>query len=143
VSLDKPHKFPVGAQEMGTKARRLTRPQKNKKLDVKRRLLGKWQTHPVDRLVKIANFIETQNPEFAGKIWIRLLDACVEEDRKIKSSLPPITERTDTPIETDPEKLLEDLENGTGSGDCTSVAERTAPLQVEAGAAADLQGNTR
>lgn len=84
-----------------------------KTLDVKRRLLNKWQTHPVDKLVKIANFIEPTNPELAGKIWMRLLDSCELEERKKKDTLPPIEKGEETPSDLENLKLLEELENGT------------------------------
>lgn len=116
------------------------------KLNTKRRLFGKWHTHPVDKLVRVANFLEASNPEMCAKIWIRLLDACEEEERKNKGAMSPIVQDTATSaIPTPDDKLLDELENhGSGaitSSKNTSVETGEADLPVEASAESDLPGH--
>jgi hypothetical protein len=102
-------------------------------LDTKRRLLAKWRTHPVDKLVRIANFIEATNPEMAAKIWIKLLESCELEERKKKDFLPPVDKSEEVTLsEKDALKILEDIENGQtqalADSDTNSMAGRQAPL---------------
>lgn len=61
---------------------------------VKERLLGKWKTHPVDKLVSIANFIEASDPSRAAEIWADLL-------KYFESSKKPVAA---TPGKTTPEE---------------------------------------
>lgn len=116
-----------------------------KSLDVKKRLLGKWQTHPVDKLVKLANFIEPSNPELAGKIWLRLLDSCELEERKNKNSLPPMIAGEETTSEIDALKQLEEIENGStkqinSSSDSVGMAPGEITVQTETVPTEDLPG---
>lgn len=62
----------------------------SKKYNIKERLLGKWQTHPADRLVQLANYLEESGKlEEAASIWENLLK---------------YFEPTKKPVETEPEK---------------------------------------
>jgi hypothetical protein len=116
-----------------------------KPLDVKRRLTGRWRTHPVDKLVRIANFIEATNPEMSAKIWIRLLDSCEGEERKKKGSLPPVPDAKTSPSEIDADAVLKELEQDESippaESNRPSVAAGETLLQAEAGAEEDLSGN--
>ena len=130
-----PSANPLGRPKGPTKVR----------LDSKRRLLGKWKTHPVDKLVRIANFIEATNPEMAAKIWIRLLDSCELEERKRKDTLPPIEsdEKTETPTEAESLKILEEIENGQkalAGSNSDGLAAGPTPIQTETGPAQNLPG---
>jgi len=116
-------------------------------LGVRRRLSGKWKTHPVDKLVTIANFIQATNPEFAGKIWIRLLDAWEAEERKAKGSMSPVAVDDSTKFNPNDTKLLEEFENYDSSTIADNkddgVAERKAEVSLEAGPEEDLRGDTK
>src|SRR5260370_12434706 len=94
----KPSANPFGRPKGPTKTR----------LDVKRRILLKWHTHPVDKLVKIANFIEVTNPDLAGKIWMRILDSFELEEKKHKEIFPPIAEQTFSLTKPDALKIFDD-----------------------------------
>ncbi len=59
-------------------------------LKVSQRLLGKWKTHPVDKLVQLANHVSMTDPELAANIWMKLL-SYMEPAKK--------------PVETAPEKF--------------------------------------
>ena len=119
----------------------------SKKFQVKERLLGKWQTHPVDKLVKIANFLESSGRmEEAADIWTNLLK---------------YFEPTKKPVECEPEKaspegsvesaeetfrLLQELEqNGLGttkSGEGTSVEAGPVDIPSETSSKTDLPRHT-
>lgn len=105
MSLDIKRSFPVG---MVRKPRSGSEP---KKLQVKKRLLGKWRKHPVDKLVELANFLETTNPVFAAKVWIRLLDSCELEENKKRTASPPLASETETGATLEAMQSLEELEN--------------------------------
>lgn len=111
-------------------------------ISVKKRVIGKWRTHPVDKLVTIANFIQATNPEFSGKIWMRLLDSIEAEERKNKSSQSPVPISETTIPESD-DKLLEELEqNGfsqTTSSKDSSMATGTTQISPEASPETDLR----
>lgn len=109
-----------------------------KRLDVKRRLLQKFKIHPVDKLIKIAAFIEATNPEFAGKIWIRLLDSAELEERKQKASYSPAA--IDAPESSESEEkfdesLIEALEkhgqDTTASVENSGMAEGQTKIPSE------------
>lgn len=121
------------------------RPKEPKKIQVKRRLLGKWKTHPVDKLVSIANFIQATNPEFSGKIWMRLLDSCELEENKKKSSMPPsFTPDEKHMSEEESLKLLEEMEKNdasTSKDDTTSVATGSSEVQAQTSPEEDLRSN--
>lgn len=42
-------------------------------MKVRERLLGKWKTHPVDKLVELANFVMIKDPKLSAEIWTNLL----------------------------------------------------------------------
>lgn len=118
-----------------------------KKYQIKERLLGKFQTHPVDRLVKLANSLEA-----AGKF---------EEAASIWENLLKYFEPTKKPIETVPEKaspegsvesaeetfkLLQELEqNGTEpikSSEGDGLENRATNVSPETSPKTDLSGHT-
>lgn len=112
-------------------------------MGVKRRVRGKFKIHPVDKLISIAKFIEATNPEFAAKIWIRLLDSCEMEERKQKgASSPSLSADTSPTTEVDENDLLEELEqNGlstTPSSKDPSVESRPITVFAEAGPEVNL-----
>jgi hypothetical protein len=114
-----------------------------KTLDVKRRILLKWNTHPVDKLVRIANFVEATNPDLCAKIWLRILDSCELEERKNKNSLPPITEAAETTTEADALKILEEIENGRAKeaippSNSNGLETRETNIQTETSSTEDI-----
>lgn len=114
-----------------------------KKLQVKKRLMGKWRTHPVDKLVSLANFIEATKPEMCAKIWLRLLDSCELEEHKKKGSLPPITSGEEhTNSDEDAMRLLEEMEKTdetTPASNPLSMAEGPTEVQAETSSEEDLR----
>lgn len=92
-----------------SKAQRARGPQEPKRLQVKKRVLGKWKTHPVDKMVRIANFIEASNPELAAKIWMRLLDSCELEEKAKKGYMPPVV-GNESAAEAEAMRALEEAE---------------------------------
>lgn len=118
-----------------------------KKYQIKERLLGKFQTHPVDRLVKLANALEGNGKyEEAAAIWENLLK---------------YFEPTKKPVECEPEKaspegsvesaeetfrLLQELEqNGlstTKGSEGNGVAEGTVDVPPQTSSKENLPGHT-
>jgi len=110
---------------------------------VKERLLGKWKTHPVDKLVEIANRVSASDPKMAAEIWTNLLK---------------YFEPTKKPVETVPEKntpeesvlaaqetfrLLEEIEKNGLSSDTegskgTGLATGAADVSAQASPKEDL-----
>jgi hypothetical protein len=77
---------------------------------VKERLLGKWQTHPVDKLVELANRVTASNPELAVQIWTNLLKY-FEPTKKPVESAPEKTTVEDSKLAAEEtHRLLEELE---------------------------------
>ena len=77
---------------------------------VKERLLGKWQTHPVDKLVQLANHVMLTDPKLAAEIWTNLL-RYFEPTKKPVESAPEKTTPEDSRLAAEEtHKLLEELE---------------------------------
>lgn len=140
MSLDTKRSFPVGMIR-----RPKSGPLEPKKLQVKKRLLGKWHKHPVDKLVELAHFLETSNPIFAAKIWIRLLDSCELEENKKKTASPPLASEAEAGASIDAMKLLEEAEahgeSITPQSNTIGLGDGTAVIQIETGTEEDLQGD--
>lgn len=79
---------------------------------VTKRLLGKWKTHPVDKLVQMAQYLEAKAQYgLAAEIWLKLLpyfDAPKKADR-VKTILQDFPAPAEP--EQDPTSILEALEN--------------------------------
>ena len=117
-----------------------TGPREPKKLQVKKRVMGKWKTHPVDKIVKIANFVEARNPELAAKLWVRLLDSCELEEKAKKSFLPPAV-GNESVAEAAAMKALEEAEKddqATPQSGSDGLENRPVDVQIEAGPEEDL-----
>lgn len=85
-------------------------------LKVKNRLLGHWKTHPVDRLVRLANDLEAHGKiEEAAKIWENLLKYCEPTKKPVEQppELPTTPEESKAAAE-ETYKLLEELERQGG-----------------------------
>lgn len=121
-----------------------TGPREPKKLQVKKRVMGKWKTHPVDKMVKIANFIEGSNPELAAKIWMRLLDSCELEEKAKKGYMPPVA-GNESVAEAEAMKALEEAEKddqATPQSSRNGMENGPVDVQVEAGSEEDLSGDS-
>lgn len=128
----------TGGRPKGALGRR-THPQ------VKERLLGKWRTHPVDKLVEIANRLSATNPEKAAEIWTNLLKY-FEPTKKPVESVPEKNSPEESVLAAQETfRLLEAIENGTNidpqSGEGTGMAPGTTPISSETVAKKDLPGH--
>lgn len=112
---------------------------------VKERLLGKWKTHPVDKLVEIANRLSATNPEKAAEIWTNLLKYFEPTKKPIESIPEKNTPEESVLAAQETFKLLEAIENGTSidpqSGEGTGMAPGTAVVPPETVAKKDLPGH--
>lgn len=83
----------------------------SKKLQVKERLLGKWQTHPVDKLVKIANYLESYGRfEEAADIWQNLLRYFEPTKKPVEVAPEKTTPEESAEAAEETFKLLQELE---------------------------------
>lgn len=141
MSLDIKRSFPVGMIR-----RPKNGPSEPKKLQVKKRLLGKWRKHPVDKLVELANYLQSSNPVFAAKVWIRLLDSCELEENKKRTASPPLASEAEAGASIDAMKLLEEAEahgDSTPQSNPTGLGHGKIELQAEAGPETNLQEYSR
>ncbi len=91
---------------------------KGKKFNIKERLLGKWKTHPADRLVLLANAMEHRGEyDEAAKIWANLLKYFEPSKKPVES--PPDPRNPDESVEAAEEtyKLLQEIEQNGLSED--------------------------
>ena len=119
-----------------------------KKLQIKERLLGKWKTHPADRLVKLANAMEEHgNFEDAAKIWENLLKYFEPAKKPVETKPEPATPEESAEAAEETYKLLQELEqNGLdkikgskGHG----VASGKADVPPKASPKTDLPGHKK
>ena len=78
---------------------------------VKERLLGKWQTHPVDKLVELANRVTASNPELAVQIWTNLLKYFEPTKKPVESAPEKTTPEEAKEAAEETFKLLQEIEN--------------------------------
>lgn len=83
---------------------------------VKDRLLGKWKTHPVDKLVTIANFLTSLGtPDSlveAASIWTNLLKYFEPTKKPVEIASEKTTPEESAAAAEETYKLLEELEHG-------------------------------
>lgn len=83
---------------------------------VKERLLGKWQTHPVDKLVEIANRVTATDPKMAAEIWTNLLKYFEPTKKPVETIPTQNTVEESVAAAQETFRLLEEIEkNGLGS----------------------------
>ena len=112
-----------------------------KRLNVKKRVLNKWKTHPVDKMVRIANFVEATNPDLAAKIWMRLLDSCELEEKQKKGFMPPVAAGSANDAEAEALRQLEEMEKdepANPQSDSDGLENGSADLQAETSPEEDL-----
>ena len=81
---------------------------------VKERLLGKWHTHPVDKLVELANFVKMSDPKLSAEIWTNLLKYFEPTKKPVESAPEKTTPEESKEAAEETFRLLEELEkNGT------------------------------
>ena len=91
---------------------------KGKKFNIKERLLGKWKTHPADRLVLLANAMESRGEyDEAAKIWANLLKYFEPSKKPVESSLEKTTPEESADAAEETYKLLQELEQNGISKD--------------------------
>lgn len=111
--------------------------------DIKTRLMARHKIHPADKLVVIANALETQGKwSEAAEIWMTLLKYCESPKKQIQAKEEP--ERTEPLSSELADKILEEFENNGSnpvkSGEGNSVAEGTTNVPPETSAEEDLSG---
>lgn len=121
---------------------------KGKKFNIKDRLLGKWKTHPADKLVMLANDMEGRGEyEEAAKIWANLLKYFEPSKKPVESKPEPTNPEESAEAAEETFKLLQELEqngpdqiegsksNGLESGK-TAIPPKTSSKE-------DLSGDKR
>jgi hypothetical protein len=116
---------------------------------VKERLLGKWKTHPVDKLVTIANFLTasgiSENMIEAATIWTNLLKYFEPTKKPVEITPEKSTPEESAAAAEETYKLLEELENA-GLSQITSskgngVETGQTPVSLETSSKEDLSGH--
>ncbi len=118
----------------------------SKKYQIKERLLGKFQTHPVDRLVKLANALEGRGQfEEAAAIWENLLKYFEPTKKPVECAPEKTTPEESVDAAEETFKLLQELEqNGISqvkSSEGDGLAARPVDVSPEASAKEDLPGH--
>lgn len=105
---------------------------------VKERLLGKWQTHPVDKLVEIANRVSASDPKMAAEIWTNLLKYFEPTKKPVETVPVQNTPEESVAAANETYRLLEEIEkHGLGGDTQGSQGTGMAP------GAADVPPQTR
>lgn len=78
--------------------------------NVKERLLGKWQTHPVDKLVELANRVTATDPKLAIEIWTNLLKYFEPTKKPVESAPEKTTPEDSKQAAEETLKLLQEIE---------------------------------
>lgn len=118
----------------------------SKKFQVKERLLGKWQTHPVDKLVKIANALEGNGRyEEAAEIWTNLLKYFEPTKKPVEVAPEKTTPEESAEAAEETFKLLQELEQhglkSTESSEGDGLETGTTDVSPEASPKTDLSGH--
>lgn len=118
-----------------------------KKYQIKERLLGKWQTHPVDRLVKLANELEIKGKfEEAAAIWEKLLKYFEPTKKPVECEPEKATPEGSVESAEETFRLLQELEqNGLSQikgSEGNGVEERPVDVSSETSPKTDLPGHT-
>lgn len=118
-----------------------------KKDQIKERLLKKHGTHPVDRLVKLAQDLENREKfEEAAAIWENLLKYFEPTKKPVESAPEKTTPEESVDSAEETFKLLQELEqNGISqvkSSEGDGLAKGPVDVSPEASPKADLPGHT-
>ena len=108
---------------------------------VKERLLGKWQTHPVDKLVEIANRVTATDPKMAAEIWTNLLKYFEPTKKPVESAPEKTTPEEAKEAAEETFKLLQEIENNgfnPASGKEPSLADGQTQVPPETSPETDL-----
>ena len=119
----------------------------SKKYQVKERLLGKWQTHPVDKLVKIANALEGSGRfEEAAEIWTNLLKYFEPTKKPVEVAPEKSTPEESAEAAEETFKLLQELEQHglkpTESSEGDGLETRPTNVSPKASTETNLPGHT-
>jgi hypothetical protein len=119
----------------------------SKKYQIKERLLGKFQTHPVDRLVKLANALEGNGKfEEAAAIWENLLKYFEPTKKPVECAPEKSTPKESVDAAEETFKLLQELEQHgiepIKSSEGDGLAKGPVVIPSEASPKTDLPGHT-
>ena len=82
-----------------------------RKYNIKERLLGKYKTHPVDRLVVLANALEARGQfEEAAKVWENLLKYFEPTKKPVESAPEKATPEGSVEAAEETFRLLQEME---------------------------------
>lgn len=117
-----------------------------KKYQIKERLLGKFQTHPVDRLVKLANALEgTGKYEEAAAIWENLLKYFEPTKKPVESVPEKASPEGSVEAAEETFRLLQEMEQDglkpTESSKGDGLENRPVDVSLEASPKTDLPGH--
>ena len=117
-----------------------------KKFRIKDRLLGKWRTHPVDKLVTLAKLLQDRGQyEEAAEIWANLLKYFEPTKKPVETKPEPTDPDESKEAAEETFKLLQELEQhglGETKGSKRSgVATRKTDVSSKAGSETDLSGD--
>lgn len=117
-----------------------------KKLQIKERLLGKWKTHPADKLVKIANMLEANGKfEEAADIWENLLKYFEPSKKPVETKPEPSNPDESAEAAEETFKLLQELEqngfNKDESSKGSSVEVGTTAIPPKTSSKTNLSGH--
>ena len=111
---------------------------------IKERLLGKWKTHPADKLVELANFVATSDPKLAAEIWTNLLKYFEPTKKPVESAPEKTTPEESKEAAEETFRLLQELEDGSvpvSGNKEPSVETGKAEVPSEASTEEDLRGH--
>ena len=131
----KGHAVNPGGRPKGSMNKR-THPQ------IKERLLGKWKTHPADKLVELANFVATSDPKLAAEIWTNLLKYFEPTKKPVESAPEKTSPEESKEAAEETFRLLQELENGSipdGSDQGSGVETGTTQVPSETSPKEDLR----
>ena len=119
----------------------------SKKYQIKERLLGKWKTHPADKLVNLANALERDGKyEEAAAIWENLLKYFEPAKKPVESAPEKTTPEESAEAAEETFRLLQELEQHgfkqTESSEGTGVETRPVDVPSEASPKEDIPGHT-
>jgi hypothetical protein len=118
----------------------------SKKYNIKERLLGKYQTHPVDRLVKLANELEYRGQfEEAAAIWENLLKYFEPTKKPVESAPEKPSPEGSVEAAEETFRLLQEMEQDglkpTESSKGDGLEGRPTNVPPEASPKTDLPGH--
>lgn len=110
-------------------------------ITVEKRMLKKHKTHPLDKLVQLATWLEVgEKYTEAADIWLKLLPYFDSVKKPVKMVIPIEEDEPIAPEHSD--KLLKELENGTSgtqSSEGPRLGARAVNVPIQTGTESDVR----